>query len=79
MKWIDKIAIAPLAIVALMMAVLPFNAMPHLFEKLGMLADGSLHRPIDIFDLFMHGIPVAILIIRLYRQFVLKIIPAGKE
>ncbi len=79
MKWIDKIAMAPLAIVAIMMAVLPFNATPHLFEKLGMLADGSLQRPIDIFDLFMHGTPVVILIIRLYRQFVLKITPADKQ
>ncbi len=78
MKWIDKIAIAPLAIVAIMMAVLPFNATPHLIEKLGMLADGSLQRPIDIFDLLMHGTPVALLIIRLYRQFVLKITPADK-
>lgn len=79
MKWIDKIAIAPLAIVAIMMAVLPFNATPHLIEKLGMLADGTLQRPIDIFDLFMHGTPVALLVIRLYRQFVLKITPAEKQ
>ncbi|MDT8452241.1 MAG: hypothetical protein RQ936_05790 [Gammaproteobacteria bacterium] len=79
MKWIDKIAMAPLAIVAIMMAVLPFNATPHLIEKLGMLTDGSLQRPIDIFDLFMHATPAAILIIRLYRQFVLKITSADKE
>lgn len=78
MKWIDKLAIAPLAIVAIMMAVLPFNATPHLLEKLGMLAEGSLQRPIDIFDLFMHGTPAVLLIIRLYRQFVLKITPADK-
>lgn len=78
MKWIDKIAIAPLVIVAIMMAVLPFNATPHLLEKLGMLAEGSLQRPIDIFDLFMHGTPAVLLIIRLYRQFVLKITPADK-
>lgn len=78
MKWIDKTAIAPLAIVAIMMAVLPFNATPHLIEKLGMLAAGSLQQPIDIFDLFMHATPAVLLLIRLYRQFVLKITPADK-
>jgi len=71
MKWIDKITLAPLVVVAIVMAVLPFNATPHLFEKLGMLVDGSLQRPIDIFDLFMHGTPAVLLIVRLVRQFVL--------
>lgn len=64
-------SIAPLAAVALLMAVLPFNATPHLLEKLNMLVDGSLQRPIDIFDLFMHGTPAVLLILRLFREFAL--------
>jgi hypothetical protein len=40
---------------ALVLAVLPLGAEPHLVEKLGMLVSGTLRRPIDIFDLFMHG------------------------
>ena len=71
MKWIDSLSIVPLAAVALVMAILPFNATPHLFEKVSMLVDGSLQRPIDIFDLLMHGTPTVLLIIRLVRQFVL--------
>ena len=71
MKWIDKLSIAPLLAIAVLMAVLPFNATPHLAEKLGILVDGTLSRPIDIFDLFMHGTPSLLLIIRLFRQFVL--------
>lgn len=71
MKWLDNLPIAPMAAVAVLMAVLPFNATPHLFEKLGMLVDGSLQRPIDIFDLFMHGTSTVLLAARLFRKFVL--------
>lgn len=34
----------------------PFTP-PHLFEKLGMLGQGTLVRPIDWFDLCFHGLP----------------------
>lgn len=71
MKWIDKIDLLPLAIIAVLMAVLPFNATPHLVEKLGMLVDGSLQQAIDIIDLFMHGTPAVLLAVRLYRFVVL--------
>jgi len=71
MKWLDSFSLLPLAAIAILMAVLPFNAEPHLLEKLGMLVDGSLQRPIDIFDLFMHGTPSVLLVVRLFRQFVL--------
>ena len=64
MKWIDNIPVVPLAGVALLLAVLPFGSTPHLFEKLQMLSSGELAKPIDIFDLFMHGTPLAILIVR---------------
>jgi hypothetical protein len=36
-----------------------------------MLADGTLLRPLDIFDLLIHGTPAVLLMIRLYRHFVL--------
>ena len=71
MSWIDKIPLPTLLVAAVLLAVLPLNSTPHLVEKLTMLVDGTLHRPIDIFDLFMHGTPVSLLIIRLLRQFVL--------
>jgi hypothetical protein len=34
-----------------------------------MLAAGTLTRPIDIFDLLMHAVPVVLLAWRLVRQF----------
>lgn len=79
MKWVDEISLPFLIVITVVMAVLPLNATPHLFEKLGMLVDGSLQRPIDIFDLFMHGTPAALLIVRLVRQFVLAKKAADKE
>ncbi|MCK5001945.1 MAG: RND transporter [Gammaproteobacteria bacterium] len=79
MKWLDNLPLAPLAAVAILMAVLPFNATPHLFEKLAMFVDGSLQRPIDIFDLFMHGTPAVLLVVRLFRQFILDKKEADKK
>ena len=71
MNWLDKIPLVPLAVAAIFMAALPFGATPHLVEKLGMLVDGTLQRPVDIFDLLMHGAASVLLIIRLFRQLVL--------
>ena len=44
--------------VAILLALTPFKPEPHLVEKLRMLANGLLTRPVDIFDLFMHGGPI---------------------
>ena len=64
---IDKIPLAPLAVFAVIMMLAPFAPEPHLVEKLGMLADGELTRPIDIFDLFWHSFLLVLLVIRLIR------------
>ena len=50
------------------MAVAPIVPEPHLVEKLRMLFDGTLSRPIDIFDLFYHLAPMVLLAIRLERM-----------
>lgn len=47
----------PVAIVlALTLGLAPFRP-PHLVEKLQMLAQGTLRRPVDWFDLLLHGLP----------------------
>lgn len=71
MKWIDEMPLAFLVMATVFMAMLPFNATPHLVEKLGMLVDGTLQRPLDVFDLFMHGAPAVLLLVHLTRKFVL--------
>ncbi|MBE0550112.1 MAG: RND transporter [Rubrivivax sp.] len=54
--------------IAAWLAVAPLFPEPHLWEKLKMLAAGTLERPIDIFDLLMHATPVVLLAWRLARQ-----------
>ena len=73
MKWIDKMSLFPLLAVTVLMASLPLQGSSHLFEKLEMLRLGVLSRPLDIFDLLMHGTPAVLLAIRVVRQFVLGI------
>jgi len=50
-----------------MLGLAPFVPEPHLWEKLKMLASGELSKPIDIFDLLMHGTPAILLAIKLTR------------
>lgn len=59
MKTVPYLLLIP---VALLLALAPFGQEPHLVEKLRMLAAGELRRPIDIFDLFLHGAPLLLLL-----------------
>jgi hypothetical protein len=68
MTWLDKIPLAPLALIAVLLGLAPFVPEPHLWEKLKMLATGTLSRPIDIFDLLLHATPLVVLILKLARM-----------
>jgi len=65
MKWLDNIPYALIVPLALVLALAPFAPEPHLWEKLKMLFAGTLSRPIDIFDLFLHGTPLLVLMLKL--------------
>lgn len=65
MDFLRRVPTAPLAVMAAMLALAPFSPEPHLLEKLRMLSQGSLTKPIDIFDLFIHGTPLVLLLIKL--------------
>ena len=67
-KFLDKIPYTLLIIFTVFMLLAPFRPMPHVAEKLMMLKDGTLSRPIDIFDLFYHLLPLIILLMKLYRD-----------
>jgi hypothetical protein len=64
MKFLRKIPYLPLIIAAILLGLAPFKPEPHLVEKFRMLLAGSLTRPLDIFDLFYHSIPIILLIIK---------------
>ena len=65
MKWLISIPYMLLVPLALFMALAPFTPEPHLWEKIQMLFAGTLVRPIDIFDLLLHGAPLVILLMKL--------------
>ena len=67
MKWLDKIPLSTLVVISLLLGLAPFAPEPHIWEKLKMLADGTLSKPIDIFDLCMHGTPWVLLMLKLVR------------
>ena len=46
-----------LIVLCLTLGLAPFVPQPHVVEKLRMLFSGTLVRPIDMFDLAMHGAP----------------------
>jgi hypothetical protein len=68
MKWLDKTSYTTLLIAALLLGLAPFQPEPHLWQKLKMLGAGELVRPIDIFDLFLHGAPLILLALKLWRR-----------
>ncbi|MDF1526871.1 MAG: RND transporter [bacterium] len=61
--WIDSLDWILVIVACLTLGLAPFTP-PHIVEKLQMLARGKLVKPIDWFDMFFHGIPWILLIIK---------------
>ena len=68
LAFLDKIPYSILIVIAVIMILAPFKPMPHVIEKLIMLKNGTLTKPIDIFDLFFHLVPTIILLLKIYRS-----------
>ena len=67
MEVLDKIPLTLAVLAALTLGLAPFLPEPHIWEKLKMLAAGTLSRPVDIFDLCLHAAPWLLLIAKLIR------------
>lgn len=63
-RFLDKIPYPVLVAVAVWMLVAPIRPMPHVVEKLQMLKNGMLNRPVDIFDLIWHLTPTILLVLK---------------
>ncbi|MDP1669591.1 RND transporter [Phaeovulum sp.] len=63
-----RISVLEALIVALTLGLAPFVPMPHVWEKLQMLAAGTLSQPLDMFDLLMHGAPWLLLAAKLWEK-----------
>ncbi|MCB1515086.1 MAG: RND transporter [Hyphomicrobiaceae bacterium] len=74
MEFLDRIPWSLAIIAALTLGLAPFAPEPHIWEKLKMLARGTLVRPIDIFDFIMHATPWALLIAKSVRAALVKAI-----
>ena len=68
MRWLDRISWGLLLPIAVVLGLAPFMPEPHLWEKLKMLSAGQLTRPIDIFDLVLHGSGLMLVVLKLLRQ-----------
>jgi len=73
MQWLDKIPFTTLLLISLLLGLAPFIPEPHVWEKLKMLFDGSLAKPIDIFDLVMHGSPWVLLFLKSIRMVIVQV------
>ncbi len=76
MQWLDKISLPIVGILVVTLGLAPYLPQPHVVEKLLMLFTGELRRPIDIFDLLLHGTPWVLLGLKLVR---LASQPAGRS
>ncbi|RID93910.1 RND transporter [Gemmobacter lutimaris] len=68
MNLLDQMPLNLLILAALTLGLAPFVPEPHLWEKLKMLASGTLLKPIDIFDLLLHAAPFILLGAKLLRM-----------
>ena len=68
LTWIDRLPLSVFVVIALTLGLAPFLPEPHLWEKLKLLAAGELVKPIDIFDLLLHGLPWLLLLVKLGRS-----------
>ncbi len=68
MEFLDKLSYPMLILSTILLGLAPFYPMPHLLEKILMFKEGNLKKPIDIFDLFFHSIPLILLIMKVWRD-----------
>lgn len=66
--WIDSLNWGLVIVICLTLGLAPFSP-PHIVEKLQMLVKGKLVKPIDWFDMLMHGAPWVVLIIKAALKF----------
>jgi len=62
--FLDKLPWSVIIIFCLTLGLAPYKP-PHLVEKLVMLFQGRLVRPLDWFDLVFHSIPWVLLVLKL--------------
>jgi hypothetical protein len=67
--WIERVPLLWHVVLAAYLLVAPVLPEPHLVEKIRWLLEGTLRRPLDIFDLLFHLLPTVLLAPRLYKRW----------
>jgi len=75
MRFIQSLSWTFALIFPLTLGLAPFMPEPHIVEKLTMLFNGELSKPIDIFDFFLHGTPWILLLLKISTTFLYKQAP----
>ena len=65
---LDEIPYPLLILFSILLGLAPFVPEPHLFEKIRMLFQGTLSRPVDIFDLLFHLFPALLLLLKFFDK-----------
>lgn len=63
-RLVDSTPLVMFIILCLTLGLAPFNP-PHILEKMQLLFKGQLIRPLDWFDLLLHGTPWIFLVLKL--------------
>ncbi|MBA3035024.1 MAG: RND transporter [Desulfobacterium sp.] len=69
---VDQLNWVVVIILCVTIGLAPFSP-PHIIEKLSMLIKGNLIKPLDWFDLLLHGFPWIILVLKLTALLIKKI------
>ncbi|HJX73463.1 MAG TPA: hypothetical protein VJ307_04835 [Candidatus Deferrimicrobiaceae bacterium] len=67
-EFLNKLGWGPLIFAAVLLGLAPFRPEPHLVEKLRMLVQGTLRKPIDILDLLFHLAPLILIVLKLFAR-----------
>ena len=65
--FIDRLPFVTMVVAAIFLALAPFLPEPHLVEKFRWLMTGHSFKAIDVFDVFWHLWPIAIVAIKIAR------------
>ncbi len=65
LMWVSNQSWTLIIVLCLTLGLSPFNP-PHLWQKLKMFHKGELKKPLDWFDLFLHGSPWIVLVLKGY-------------
>ena len=65
LSWLHCPSMPMLIGAAILLGIMPITPEPHLVQKVRMLMDGTLVKPVDMFDMLWHGWPMLWIVLRL--------------